>query len=65
MFNFLRKVNPFKKEQTKVMREALLTAECSLDLMLEYLESGKNKNQVKKVLLSCKEQCQQAREYKE
>lgn len=65
MFNFFKKNNPFKKEQLKVMREALLTAECSLDLMLEYLESGKNKEQVKKVLLSCREQCQKAREYKQ
>jgi len=64
MFEIFKK-NPFKKEQTKVMREALLTCECSLDLMLEYLETGKNKTQVKKVLLSCKEQCKKAREYKE
>ena len=65
MFNFFKKMNPFRKEQTKVMREALLTAECSFDLMLEYLESGKNREQVKKVLLSCREQCQKAREYKQ
>ena len=65
MFNFFKKNNPFKKEQLKVMREALLTAECSIDLALEYLENGKNKDHIKKVLLSCKTQCTSAREYKE
>ena len=64
MFEFLKK-NPFKKEQTKVMREALLTAECSIELALEYLETGKNKKHVEKVLLSCIKECKKAREYKE